>query len=464
MNEVLSTPLHWILLLQFLLLVVLAGVLLKQSRLLRHQEEDRQWSASGFDRMQELQREQERSLMAALGTAGESQRQAAELQERRTLLQVSRLYQALERRFGEMQKHLADDAGNLRVNLTERHEQLQQSLEKMLGDSRMAQQEGISGGMARIGRQLIEGLEHSAREVGERLQQLEGSTDRRLQEIGGQVDKRLNEGFERTADTFSRVLEHLGRIDEAQKRITELSNNVVSLQEVLADKRSRGAFGEVQLKALVSNLIPANSYALQHTLSNGSRADCVLFLPPPTGNLAIDSKFPLENYRRMTDDEQPESERTRAAALFRRDIRNHIAAIAEKYIIDPETAGGAMMFIPAESVFAEIHAHHPNLVEEAWRRHVWMASPTTMMAILTTARAALKDAATREQMDLIRQHLRHLARDFDRFQERMERLSRHIQQAGRDVEDAQLSARKIGDRFGRIERVELDDLPPPGER
>ena len=275
MHELVTDPLYWILLLQAALVIGLVAVLLKQSRLLRHQEEERQWTASGLDRVQELQREQERSLLAALGSVGEGQRQSAELQERRTLLQISRLYQALERRFGEMQKHLADDSGNLRVNLTERHEQLQQALEKLLGDSRVAQQEGISGGMERIGRQLMEGLEHNAKEVGGRLQQLANSTDSRLREISGQVDKRLNEGFERTAETFSRVLEHLSRIDEAQKRITELSNNVVSLQEVLADKRSRGAFGEVQLHALVDNLLPASSYALQHTLSNGSRADCM---------------------------------------------------------------------------------------------------------------------------------------------------------------------------------------------
>jgi DNA recombination protein RmuC len=305
------------------------------------------------------------------------------------------------------------------------------------------------------------GLESNAKELGARLESLSESTDKRLREISGQVDKRLSEGFDRTTQTFSKVLEHLTRIDEAQRRITELSNNVVSLQEVLSDKRSRGAFGEVQLNSLVRNIMPESSFSLQHTLSNGNRADCVLFLPEPTGNIILDSKFPLENYRRMTDIDAGEVERERAAGRFRTDIRRHIAAIADKYIITSETADGAMMFIPAESVFAEIHAHHPELVEEAWRRHVWLASPTTMMAILTTARAALKDAATREQVDLIQKHLNYLSRDFSRFQERMERLSLHIRQANRDVEEAQLSARKISARFERIERVELDELPLP---
>ena len=463
MSEYVVNPLYWILSLQALLLVGLIAVILRQSRLLRHLEEERQWNASGFDRVQELQRSQEKAVSGELAAAAADHSKALELLQRRLLVQVARLYQSLERRFGEMQKHIADDSGNLRVNLAERLDGLHQILEKSLGESRVAQQEGMLRGMEGIGRQLLAGLESNAKEVGARLENLAESTDNRLREISGQVEKRLNEGFDRTNETFTRVLEHLTRIDEAQRRITELSNNVVSLQEVLSDKRSRGAFGEVQLNSLVRNIMPESSFSLQHTLSNGNRADCVLFLPEPTGNIVVDAKFPLENYRRMTDVDAGEVERERAAGRFRSDIRRHIAAIAERYIIASETADGAMMFIPAESVFAEIHAHHPELVEEAWQRRVWLASPTTMMAILTTARAALKDVATREQIDLIQQHLNFLARDFSRFQERMERVSQHIRQANRDVEEAQLSARKISARFDRIERVELEGLPLPGE-
>ena len=463
MNEFAANPLYWILALQALMLLGLIAVILRQSRLLRHLEEERQWNANGFDRVQELQRSQEKEILGELTQAAADHHKELELMQRRLLVQVSRLYQSLERRFGEMQKHIADDSGNLRVNLAERLDRLRQTLEKNLGESRIAQQEGITRGMEGIGRQMMAGLESNAKSVGVRLERLADSTDHRLREISGQVEKRLNEGFDRTNETFSRVLEHLTRIDEAQRRITELSKNVVSLQEVLSDKRSRGAFGEVQLNSLVRNIMPESSFSLQHTLSNGNRADCILFLPEPSGNIVVDSKFPLENYRRMTDIDAAEVERERAAARFRIDIRRHIAAIADRYIIASETADGAMMFIPAESVFAEIHAHHPELVEEAWRRHVWLASPTTMMAILTTARAALKDAETREQIDLIQKHLNFLARDFGRFQERMERLSQHIRQANRDVEEAQLSARKISARFERIEKVELDGLPLPDE-
>ena len=364
----------------------------------------------------------------------------------------------LERRFGEMRQHITEDAGQLRVELVERLDQLQKEQARTLSENRLAQQEGLARGLEGIGRQLMEGLGRNAEELGRRVEGLTESTDQRLQEISRQVERRLSEGFDKTTETFTRVLEHLGRIDEAQKRITELSSNVVSLQEVLADKGSRGAFGEVQLNALVRNLMPENSFSLQHTLGNGTRVDCILFLPEPTGHIAIDSKFPLESYQRMTDRDAPASERSRAASRFRQDIRRHIDAVASKYIVPGETADGAMLFIPAESVFAEIHAHHPELVEEAWRRRVWMVSPTTMMAVLTTARAVLKDAATREQVHLIQQHLALLSKDFGRFRERMERLARHIRQAGKDVEEVNISARKISNRFDRIERVELDEL------
>lgn len=405
-----------------------------------------------------------------------------------------KLYQGLERRFGEMQQHLTEDAGRLRVDLLEHFETLQKSVNANLSEGRLLQQEklaelrealaqslmrhresfderqletmrsqqaALQSGMAEVRKQVGEALGQHADSLGQRVAQLTENTDRRLQEISGQVEKRLNEGFEKTTETFTQVLTHLTRIDEAQKRITELSSNVVSLQEVLSDKRSRGAFGEVQLNALVRNVMPESGFALQHTLSNGKRADCLLFLPDPTGNMAIDAKFPLEAYQRMQDNQLADAERGRAQRQFRQDIRKHIDDIASKYIILGETSDGAVMFIPAEAVFAEIHAHFPDLVEEAFRKRVWLVSPTTMMAILTTARAVLKDAATREQVHIIQHHLRDLARDFERFQTRMERLASHISQAHTDVNNVNISARKITSRFERIEQVELEDEPGP---
>jgi len=255
------------------------------------------------------------------------------------------------------------------------------------------------------------------------------------------------------------VLKRLALIDEAQKKITELSSNVVSLQEVLADKRSRGAFGEVQLNALIANVLPAQSYALQHQLSNGRQVDCMLFLPEPSGNLAIDSKFPLESYQRMTDISLAESDRLKAERQFKQDVRKHISDISERYIIPGETADSALMFIPAEAIFAEIQDHHPDLVDVSHQTRVFLVSPTTLMAILNTARAVIKDDATRKQVHIIQEHLRMLAKDFSRFQTRMDKLASHIDQAQKDVSEVHISARKISGRFEKIEQVELESAP-----
>lgn len=394
---------------------------------------------------------------------------------------TDKLHRGIERRYGEMQQRQTEDAGRLRVDLLAQFEALQKRVMEDLANLRISQQEGLAGhregfdkrqlealqtqqetlrtGMTEVRKQVAEALAQHADSLGKRVEGLTESTDQRLKEISGQVEKRLNEGFEKTTETFTQVLTHLTRIDEAQKKITELSSNVVSLQEVLSDKRSRGAFGEVQLSALVRNVMPESGFALQHTLSNGRRADCVLFLPEPTGNVVIDAKFPLESFQRLQDHELPETEVAKVRRQFRADIRRHIDDIAERYIIPGETSDGAVMFLPAEAVFAEIHAHYPDLVEEAFRRRVWLVSPTTMMAILTTARAVLKDAATREQVHIIQQHLRELSKDFGRFQSRMEKLATHISQAHSDVANVNISARKISSRFEQIEQVELEEPP-----
>ncbi|MGB8286349.1 MAG: DNA recombination protein RmuC [Candidatus Aquirickettsiella gammari] len=298
---------------------------------------------------------------------------------------------------------------------------------------------------------LQQGLQH----ISQRMDKLTENTQEKLLSISGQVEKRLFDGFAQTTATFTDVVKRLALIDEAQKRITELSSNVVNLQHILADKRSRGVFGEVQLNALIENVLPKKNYSLQHTLSNGKRVDCLLLLPSPTGSIAIDAKFPLEGFRKLTDIDLPKSEQRAAAAQFRQDIRHHIQAVASKYIIPGETSEGALLFIPAEAVFAEIHAHYYDLVEEAQRQRVWLVSPTTMMAVLTTSCAVLKDAATREQIHLIQDHLNLLSKDFSRFKQRMDHLFRHIQQAYSDIQEAKTSADKITSRFEKIEKVEL---------
>jgi len=321
-------------------------------------------------------------------------------------------------------------------------------------------QDTLHQGFQETRHQVKEALNDYANNVGKQVDNLNTTTDLRLKEINQQVEKRLAQGFEKTNETFSDVIKRLALIDAAQKKITELSSNVVSLQEILTDKRSRGAFGEVQLSALIRNVMPEQNFSLQYTLSNGKRADCILFLPEPTGDMVIDAKFPLENFRTLIDSHSSAAEKKNAEQQFKIDVRKHIQDIAEKYIIAGETSDGAIMFIPAEAVFAEIHARHSDLVEIAHRAKVWMVSPTTMMAILTTARAVLKDAATRKQLHIIQKHLHLLADDFERFQKRMDNLARHIEQAHSDVTDVHTSAKKITQRFSQIEKVELENPMP----
>lgn len=317
-------------------------------------------------------------------------------------------------------------------------------------------QDTLQQGMQETRNQVKEFLTDSANQLGQRVDSLTNTTDARLKEINTQVEKRLTDGFEKTTATFTDVVKRLALIDAAQKKMSELSSSVMSLQEILTDKRSRGAFGEVQLAGLIRNVMPEQHFSLQHTLSNGKRADCMLFLPEPTGHIAIDAKFPLENFKLLIDSSISEAERRVAEQQFKLDIRKHVQDISEKYIIAGETADGAVMFIPAEAVFAEIHARHPDLVEMAQRAKVWLVSPTTMMAILTTARAVLKDAATKQQLNIIQKHLNLLADDFDRFQKRMDNLARHIAQAHTDVDQVHTSAKKITERFIQIEKAELD--------
>lgn len=350
------------------------------------------------------------------------------------------------------QRAFSDIKTQLQHELTEHRQQF----DKHQLNSLKILQDSLQQGMFSIRQQLTDTLNNNTENLNQRVVQLTETTEQRLKEISSQVEVRLSEGFAQTTATFTDIIKRLALIDEAQKRITELSSNVVSLQEVLADKRSRGAFGEVQLNALLYNVLPEAHFALQYTLSNGKRADCVLFLPQPTGTIAIDAKFPLESYRRITDVHLPATERSAAEKQFRQDIRLHIHDVASKYIIPNETSDGAMLFIPAEAVFAEIHAHYYDVVEEAQKLRVWLVSPTTMMAILTTARAVLKDAATREQVHVIQKYLAELAKDFNRFQQRMQNLARHIEQAHGDIQEVKTSADKITNRFEKIEKVELE--------
>lgn len=380
--------------------------------------------------------------------------------------EYARRIESLEHKLGEFKTGQLESSSQLRERLIGSFAELREELRSILSDQglraekRQAESvkqlsESTQSGMTNIQKQVAEQLVRYGDEIGKRMDGLTKKTDERLLEISGQVEKRLTEGFEKTTATFTDIVKRLALIDEAQKKITELSSNVVSLQEVLADKRSRGAFGEVQLNSLIRNVLPEDSYQVQYSLPNGKIADCILFLPEPTGHVVIDAKFPLESYRRMTDISLSELERKAAEKQFKQDIQKHISDISGKYIIPGTTSDGAVMFIPAEAVFAEIQAHHADLVDKAHSARVWMVSPTTLWATLNTARAVLKDAATREQIHIIQEHLGYLSKDFGRFQKRMDDLSKHIKQAHDDVENVNVSARKISSRFEKIEKVEL---------
>lgn len=326
---------------------------------------------------------------------------------------------------------------------TLRSEMLAQTLAKLAEQGR-ADQELIQNSFRNATQHLATSIETLSKTV-----------DGRLEQIGGKVNERLDEGFKKTNETFVSVMARLATIDEAQKKIDGLTTNVVSLQELLGDKRSRGAFGEVQLEGLVRNILSPQAYEMQYTLPNGSRADCVLKLPEPTGMVAVDSKFPLENYHRMFDAASP-AEKLVAERQFKADVKKHVDDIAGKYIIPNVTSDGAVMFIPAEAVFAEIHAHHSDVVDYAMQRRVWIVSPTTLMAVLNTARAVMKDVETRKQVHIIKDELGKLGKEFGRFDERMKKLADHIRQAHEDAQDVRTTSQKISKRFISIEQVELE--------
>ena len=366
-----------------------------------------------------------------------------------------------------VQQQHVEQQNQFRASLHEMQQNLQQfmhsgqiALHDKITQSTLSLQpvivETIQRQMTDVREQIGHNFTQHSTAISQHLQSVTEEIRNHLHHLTHQVQNRLTEGFEKTSATFLDVVQRLALIDEAQKKITELSKHVVSLQDVLVDKRARGVFGEVQLAALISNVMPSAHYSLQYTLSNQKRADCILFLPKPTGNLVIDAKFPLETYQKLMNTDVVSVERKNLQQQFRQDLQKHIKDIAEKYIIPDETADGAVMFIPAEAIFAEIHANNPEIVALSQRLKVWLVSPSTLMAVLTTARAVLKDDATRKQVHIIQKHLHSLAEDFLRFEKRMDKLTKHIDLAHQDVNEVNTSAKKITQRFQKIEAVELE--------
>ena len=299
------------------------------------------------------------------------------------------------------------------------------------------------------------------RDMNDDFTKLSEGIEQKLRLINDRVNERLDENFEKTNKTFTSVLERLSKIDEAQKKIDTLSSDIVSLQGVLTDKKTRGIFGEVNLKHILSSVFGENNkriYELQHTFDNGVIADCVLFAPEPLGVIAIDSKFPLENYQIMVDKNNDVGVRTSAEKLFKSDMKKHIDAIASKYIIPGVTTDQAIMFLPAEAIFAEINAYHQDLIDYAYKKRVWITSPTTLISTLTTLQIIIKNIERDKYTKVIHQELRLLDEEFKRYKDRWDKLYRSIETVSKDVKDIHTTTDKITKRFNSINQVEMGEL------
>ena len=343
------------------------------------------------------------------------------------------------------------------VRAAVRSARMTEPLVRQMGDLGQRVQ-GLSEGQ----QQLAGGLNHVSEAQASAQSHMLQLMEKRLTQVTENMTENLQGSARRTAQSLGELQQRLQAIDKAQDNITKLSGDVLSLQDILSNKQTRGAFGEIQLTDIVTKALPSDSYSLQHTLSNGKRADCLVHLPNPPGPICIDSKFPLEAYEAMrkagTDRELSE-----AARFLRTSVKKHIKDIAEKYILDGETADGALMFLPSEAVYAELHANFPELVREGFAARVWIVSPTTCMATLNTMRAILKDARMREQAGAIRRELGLLFADVDRLGNRVENLDRHFHQAAKDISDIKISADKAGRRAKRLDNFDFEELTPEGE-
>ena len=281
--------------------------------------------------------------------------------------------------------------------------------------------------------------------------------DEKLLQVSQNVGEGLRLANAKTDESLSGLKERLARIDVAQQKISSLSEQVVSLQEILSNKQARGAFGEIQLNDLVSSVLPPSAYEFQYTLENQKRADCLIRLPNPPGMIVVDSKFPLESYHALRQ-AQTENQKAEASRFFRNSLLKHIKDISQKYIIPGQTADSALMFLPSEAIYAELYTNFEDVVENSFRSRVWIVSPTTLMATLNTVRAILKDVQTQKQAGIIQKELRFLTDDVNRLDERTENLAKHFELAVKDVREIRTSSEGISRHIGRIEDLKLDSM------
>ena len=302
---------------------------------------------------------------------------------------------------------------------------------------------------------------HAQAELSGRVQQSETSLNTRLEALTKRLGDGLDQQTEKTGETLKGLQERLAVIDSAQKNIAELGKEMVGLQDILSNKQLRGAFGEFQMESIIKDFLPPTSFEFQATLSNGTRVDCLIRLPSPPGIIPIDSKFPLEAYRAIQM-AKSDAEKTNANREFSKDVGLHVKAIAEKYIIPGET-DWAIMFLPSEAIFAELNSNFPNVVEDAQRRRVGITSPSTLMALVNTVGAILKDGRMKEQAGLIQKQVELMLNDVRLLDERVGKLKTHFRQAGEDIDGIATSSGKITGRGQKIQDVQLKDDTPAEE-
>lgn len=335
-----------------------------------------------------------------------------------------------------------------------------------------ASQERLQGGLQTVSdtqataqTQMIQSMEARLASVQQQMQDRladnAAKSARAMAEMQERMNQTLHGTSKQTTTSLTQLQERLAAIDKAQDNITKLSGDVLSLQDILSNKQRRGMFGEIQLNDIVSKALPPDSYALQHTLSNGKRADCLVHLPNPPGPIVIDAKFPFEAFEALAA-AQGKDDQQRALRAFGAAVKVHIKAISEKYIIEGETADGALMFLPSEAVYAELHARLPEVVRAGFEARVWIVSPTTCMATLNTMRAILKDARMREQAGAIRKELGLLHADVERLVTRVGNLDRHFGQARKDVDEIMISSEKTAKRAGRLHNFDFEELADDG--
>ena len=334
------------------------------------------------------------------------------------------------------------------------------TLEPIVGQLNLLGQrvQGLSDGQ----QQLTGGLHHVSEAQAMSQTKMLALMEQRLADVNRAMNESLHGTATRTARSLGDLHQRLEAIDKAQANIEKLSGNVLGLQDILSNKQTRGAFGEIQLHDIVNKALPSDAFTMQATLSNGKRADCLIHLPNPPGPIVIDSKFPLEAYEALRRASGP-GELLEAQRFMRASVKAHIRAISEKYILEGETADGALMFLPSEAVYAELHANFPELVREGFAAKVWIVSPTTCMATLNTMRAVLKDARMREQAGAIRRELAALYGDVDRLGSRVKNLDRHFGQAAKDIAEIKISAEKAGKRARRLDNFDFEELAPEPE-